>query len=218
MAAPRLIVGLGNPGAEHEADRHNAGFWLVDRLLSQSGASARREPKFFGDVAKVSLGKGGGTDCWVIKPQTYMNLSGQAVAALARFYRLAPEEILVAYDELDLPPGSARLKLGGSSTHNGLRDITARLGGPGYWRLRLGIGHPRDVSPGREVIGYVLGRPSSADRTAIDEAIDRAIDILPLLAADQHSRATQALHTDPGAQTASGKKEKGSKPPDAPRQ
>ena len=164
MAAPRLIVGLGNPGAEHEADRHNAGFWLVDRLLSQSGASARREPKFFGDVAKVSLGKGGAADCWVIKPQTYMNLSGQAVAALARFYRLAPDEILVAYDELDLPPGSARLKLGGSSTHNGLRDITAKLGGPGYWRLRLGIGHPR---PRRRRLcprPAVVGRPEGDRR------------------------------------------------------
>ena len=206
MAVPRLIVGLGNPGAEHEADRHNAGFWLVDRLLSRHGASARREPKFFGDVAKIPLGQGGGGDCWILKPQTYMNLSGQAVAALARFYRIAPEEILVAYDELDLPPGAARLKLGGSSTHNGLRDITAKMGGPGYWRLRLGIGHPRDVSPGREVIGYVLGRPSSADRTAIDEAIDRAIDILPLLAADQFSRATQSLHTEPGTRKASGEK------------
>ena len=142
-----------------------------------------------------------------------MNLSGQAVAALARFYRIAPEEILVAYDELDLPPGSARLKLGGSSTHNGLRDITAKMGGPGYWRLRLGIGHPRDVSPGRDVIGYVLGRPTSADQKAIDEAIDRAIDILPLLAADQHARATQTLHTEPGAEKAPVKK--GPKPPAA---
>lgn len=212
MAVPRLIVGLGNPGAEHEADRHNAGFWLVDRLLAQQRASARREPKFFGDVAKITLGSGAGADCWVLKPQTYMNLSGQAVAALTRFYRIAPEEIVVAYDELDLPPGAARLKLGGSSTHNGLRDLTAKLGGPGYWRLRLGIGHPRDVSPGREVVGYVLGRPSAADQRAIDEAIDRAIDILPLLAADQFSRATQALHTDPGAAAAKAAGKKGAKP------
>ena len=196
MTAPRLIVGLGNPGAEHEADRHNAGFWFVDRLLAGQRVSSRREPKFSGDVAKVTFGHGAGTDCWVLKPRTYMNLSGQAVGALARFYRIEPQEILVAHDELDLPPGAARLKLGGSSTHNGLRDITAKLGGPGYWRLRLGIGHPRDIAPGRDVIGYVLGRPSAADQKAIDEAIDRALDILPLLAADQHARATQALHTD----------------------
>lgn len=211
MAAPRLIVGLGNPGAEHESDRHNAGFWLVDRLLANQNLSARREARFFGDVARLSFGPG--VDCWVLKPQTYMNLSGQAVSALARFYRIAPEEIVVAYDELDLPPGAARLKLGGSSTHNGLRDITAKIGGPGYWRLRLGIGHPRDVSPGREVIGYVLGRPSAADQKAIDEAIDRSLDILPLLAADQHPRATQALHTDPAAVKAAGKKEKSPKTP-----
>jgi PTH1 family peptidyl-tRNA hydrolase len=197
MAVPRLIVGLGNPGAEHEGDRHNAGFWLVDRWLGARGVALRREAKFFGFVARTTLGRAGAAECWVLKPYTYMNLSGQAVAALARFYRIAPEEIVIAFDELDLPPGTARLKLGGSSTHNGLRDITARLGTAAYWRLRIGIGHPRDIAPGRDVSGYVLGRPSAADREAMIAAIDRAIDILPLIAADQHGRAIQALHTDP---------------------
>jgi PTH1 family peptidyl-tRNA hydrolase len=197
MAVPRLIVGLGNPGSAHEGDRHNAGFWLVDAWLASRGVTMRHEAKFFGAIAKTAIGRAGANDCWVLKPGTYMNLSGQAVAALARFHRIAAEEIVVAYDELDLPPGTVRLKLGGSSTHNGLRDITARLGTPGYWRLRIGIGHPRDLSPGRDVSGYVLGRPSAADRDAITAAIERAIDALPLLAADQHGRAMQALHTEP---------------------
>lgn len=196
MTVPRLIVGLGNPGSEHEGDRHNAGFWFVDEVARAQGAAFKREPKFFGAVAKTRIGP---DDCWLLKPMQYMNLSGRAVAALARFYKIAPAEVLVAYDELDLAPGTARLKLGGSSTHNGLRDITAQMGGPGYWRLRLGIGHPRDFYPGKPVADYVLDRPNREHRAAIEDAIARALGVLPLIAAGDYTRAMQTLHTDPPA-------------------
>jgi PTH1 family peptidyl-tRNA hydrolase len=208
MSKPRLIVGLGNPTDEHTTDRHNAGFWFVDALARSHGATLRRETRFHGLVGKARIGQ---DELWLLQPQTYMNRSGQAVAALARFYRIDPVDVLVAYDELDLSPGAARLKLGGSSTHNGLRDITAQFGGPGYWRLRLGIGHPRDVSPGKPVADYVLGRPSREHQAAIDDAIARAQDVLPLIAAGDWTRATQQLHSaDP---TASAPREK--RPPSA---
>ena len=137
MNAPRLIVGLGNPTDQHAHDRHNAGFWFIDALLRHYPGQMRPDAKFLGDVGEVRIGT---QVVRLLKPMTYMNRSGQSVGALARFYRLEPADILIAYDELDLMPGSARLKLGGSSTHNGLRDITAHLGTPRYWRLRLGIG------------------------------------------------------------------------------
>lgn len=192
MATPKLIVGLGNPTAEHENDRHNAGFWFVDALARQHGASLKRDAKFFGNAGRLRIGT---ADLHLLQPLTYMNRSGQAVAAIARFYRITPAEILVAYDELDLAPGTARFKLGGSSTHNGLRDITSAMGGPAYWRLRIGIGHPREFHAGKPVVDFVLDRPSREHKRAIDEAIDRAIDVMPLVAGDDWPAAMKELHT-----------------------
>ena len=197
MTAIRLIVGLGNPGPEHESDRHNAGFWFVDEVARAHGGSWRREARFHGEAARASIG---GADVWLLKPSTYMNRSGQAVSSLAKFYRIGTAEILVAHDELDLPPGTVKLKRGGGSGgHNGLKDITAAMGGPDYWRLRIGIGHPRDLYPGREVVDFVLQRPSRTERQAIDERMSSALGIVPMLAAGQWERAGQTLHTVPRA-------------------
>lgn len=197
MTAIRLIVGLGNPGPEHEQDRHNAGFWFVDAVARAHGASWRREARFHGEAARASIG---GADVWLLKPQTYMNRSGQSVSALARFYRIAVAEMLVAHDELDLSPGTVKLKKGGGSGgHNGLKDITAAMGGADYWRLRIGIGHPRDLYPGREVVDFVLQRPARAEQQAIDDRMPAALDIVPLLAAGEWERAGQRLHTVPRA-------------------
>ncbi len=192
MSAPRLIVGLGNPTDQHATDRHNAGFWFIDELARQFGAHLRHDPKFHGEVGEARIGT---QLVRLLKPTTYMNRSGQAVGALARFYRLEPSDILVVYDELDLLPGSARLKLGGSSTHNGLRDITAHLGGPRYWRLRIGIGHPRSLNLKQSVVDFVLSRPSRPDQQAIEEAIDRSLRILPeLVGSGNWEISTQKLH------------------------
>jgi len=192
MATPRLIVGLGNPTAEHENDRHNAGFWFVDALARHHGASLKRDAKFFGNTGRLRIGD---ADIHLLQPMTYMNRSGQSVAAMTRFYRVTPAEILVAYDELDLSPGTARFKLGGSSTHNGLRDITSAMAGPAYWRLRIGIGHPRDFHPGQPVVDFVLARPSREHKRQIDEAIDRAVDVLPLVVKDDWPAAMKQLHS-----------------------
>lgn len=192
MATPRLIVGLGNPTTEHEHDRHNAGFWFTHELAKQQGVSLKRDVKFFGNTARLRIGA---ADIHLLQPMTYMNRSGQAVAAMARFYRIAPEEILVAYDELDLSPGTARFKLGGSSTHNGLRDITSAMGGPGYWRLRIGIGHPRDIHPGQQVVDFVLARPSREHKRQIDDAIGRAIDVMQLVSQGDWPAAMKQLHS-----------------------
>ena len=197
MNAIRLIVGLGNPGTEHETDRHNAGFWFVDQLAQAHGGSWRAESRFFGEVARIAIDH---HDVWLLKPTTYMNRSGQSVSALARFYRITSEAVLVAHDELDLPPGTVKLKRGGGSGgHNGLKDITSAIGGPDYWRLRIGIGHPRDLYPGRQVIDFVLARPSRSEQDAIDTRMQSALDIVPLLAAGQTERAGQKLHTAPPA-------------------
>jgi PTH1 family peptidyl-tRNA hydrolase len=197
MNAIRLIVGLGNPGTEHETDRHNAGFWFVDQLARAHGGSWRAESRFFGEVARIAIDH---HDVWLLKPTTYMNRSGQSVSALARFYRITSEALLVAHDELDLPPGTVKLKRGGGSGgHNGLKDITLAMGGPDYWRLRIGIGHPRDLYPGRQVIDFVLARPSRSEQDAIDTRMQSALDIVPLLAAGQTERAGQKLHTAPPA-------------------
>ena len=197
MTAIRLIVGLGNPGPEHESDRHNAGFWFVDAVARAHGGSWRRERPFHGEAARVRID---GADVWLLKPSTYMNRSGQSVSALAKFYKIGSAEILVAHDELDLPPGTVKLKRGGGSGgHNGLKDITAAMGGPDYWRLRIGIGHPRDLYPGREVVDFVLQRPSRAEQQAIDDRLPAALDIVPMLAAGQWERAGQRLHTVPRA-------------------
>ena len=192
MGTPiRLVVGLGNPGREHEATRHNAGFWYADALAGRLGAPFSGEAKFHGRVARA-VG-----DLRLLKPGTYMNLSGRAVAALAQFFSIAPAEILVVHDELDLPPGEVKIKFGGGHAgHNGLRDIIARLGAAEFWRLRLGIGHPRDSAiPQQEVVDYVLQPPRNDERAAIGSAIDRALDAWPMIAAGDFERAMMALHT-----------------------
>jgi peptidyl-tRNA hydrolase, PTH1 family len=185
----KLIAGLGNPGPEYEATRHNAGFWFVDELASQWRCTLAMDKAYHGLVARTSLA---GQTVWLLQPQTFMNLSGKSVAALARFFKITPEEILVAYDELDIVPGQAKLKQGGSSTHNGLRDITAQLGSANYWRLRIGIGHPGVKS---EVLSWVLKKPMAEQRRLIDETIARSLTAMPeLLAGDMH-KATQIIHT-----------------------
>ena len=185
----RLVVGLGNPGRDYEATRHNAGFWFVDALARQSGASLRVESRFHGAVARIG---GRGRDCWLLEPATFMNASGRAVGALARFYRIDPQEILVVHDELDLPPGGAKLKRGGGAAgHNGLKDIIAHLG-QDFWRLRLGIGHPGDRS---QVIHYVLQAPRLEEMREIESAIDRSLEIWPKLWDDQTEAAMLQLHT-----------------------
>jgi len=186
-----LVVGLGNPGREHAATRHNAGFWFVDALAAKLGATFGNEAKFHGQAARAADG------VRLLKPGTYMNLSGRSVAALARFFALSPENVLVAHDELDLTAGEAKMKFGGGvAGHNGLRDIAAALGTQAFWRLRLGIGHPRDSAiPQQDVADYVLAPPSRDDRAAIDEAIARGLDAWPAIGAGDFERAMQMLHT-----------------------
>jgi PTH1 family peptidyl-tRNA hydrolase len=190
-ATIRLVVGLGNPGREHEATRHNAGFWFVDALASRLGCTLAAEGRFHGRVARAAA------DLRLLEPSTYMNLSGRAVAALSRYFAIAPAEILVAHDELDLPPGEAKMKFGGGTAgHNGLRDVDAQLGTAEFWRLRLGIGHPRDSAiPQQEVVDYVLRPPAAAERTLIAGAIERSLDAWPAIAAGDMNRAMQLLHT-----------------------
>ncbi|MBE7423302.1 MAG: aminoacyl-tRNA hydrolase [Zoogloeaceae bacterium] len=186
MAAPRLIVGLGNPGAEYADTRHNAGFWLCERLATKLGAQLRRESRFHG-LAGRSPGQ-----VWLLLPQTFMNCSGQAVSALARFHRIPPAGVLVLHDELDLPPGALRLKFGGGlGGHNGLKDIAAHLGTQDFWRLRIGIGHPGDRN---QVVDYVLKKPRSEERAQIDAALDRALDHWPLIARGEYPAAMQQLN------------------------
>lgn len=187
----RLIVGLGNPGAEYEATRHNAGFWLVDQLAR---GDLRKETRFQALAAKVRIA---GNEVWLLEPQTYMNRSGQSVGAIARFFKISPDEVLVVHDELDLPPGAARLKKGGSSGgHNGLKDISAALGTQDYWRLRIGIGHPRELKLQQQVVDFVLHRPRAEEQDLIDSAIEKSLTIIPLLCEGQHEQAMKALHTD----------------------
>lgn len=194
-----LIVGLGNPGSEYRATRHNAGAWFVERLAQAVGASLGMQAKFQAIVG--SMRASDGVDRRLALPQTFMNRSGLAVSALARFYRIAPEEILIAHDELDLKPGVVKLKLGGGSAgHNGLNDIVASLGTPDFWRLRIGIGHPREGALSeQEVADYVLHRPRLEEQQAIDDAIARALAIWPSLEAGDTERAMHELHTVPKA-------------------
>ena len=188
----RLLVGLGNPGPEYEATRHNAGFWWVDAVARKLGATLQPDRSYHGLVARVNRADG---PLWLLQPQTYMNLSGKSVAALARFFKIAPDEILVAHDELDLLPGQVKLKQGGSHAgHNGLKDIDAQLGSSGYWRLRLGIGHPGVKA---EVINYVLRKPAPEDRELLTSTIAKSLEALePLLAGDME-RAMMKLHAKP---------------------
>ena len=193
MNGIRLIVGLGNPGPEHELDRHNAGFWFVDAAARAHGGSLAREGKFHGDVGRARIG---GEPVFLLEPATWMNRSGQAVAALAHFYRIAPEEILVVHDELDLLPGQAKMKKGGGHAgHNGLKDIQARLGSADFWRLRIGIGHPRTLELNQEVADFVLHRPTRDQQHAIDDAISRALECLPDAVAGRLEAAMMKLHT-----------------------
>ena len=188
----RLLVGLGNPGPEYEATRHNAGFWWIDAVARKLGATLLADRAYHGLVARVNRPAG---PLWLLEPQTFMNLSGKSVAALARFFKIAPDEILVAHDELDLPPGALKMKLGGGHAgHNGLRDIHAQLGSADYWRLRLGIGHPGIKS---EVVNYVLRKPAPEHREAIEQCIARSLDALPLLLDGDMERATMKLHAKP---------------------
>ena len=196
MAHPpiRLVAGLGNPGRQHERDRHNVGFWLVSRLAEAERIQLVKDAKYHGLVARLRKGAAG--EIWLVEPQTYMNLSGKSVGGLARFYKIAPEEILVVHDELDFAPGVAKLKLGGGvGGHNGLKDIAAAMGSQNFWRLRIGIGHPGD----RDVVAdYVLSSPSPDDRKLIDEAIGRSLDCLPLVLDGETSAAMLKLHTKAG--------------------
>lgn len=187
MPTIRLIAGLGNPGREHERDRHNAGFWLVQAYAEASGLRWAKEPKF-----KALTAKAAGGDAILIMPQTYMNRSGQAVVALARFFKIAPEETLVVHDELDFPPGIARMKLGGGvAGHNGLKDIAAQFGTPEFWRMRIGIGHPGDRDL---VMDWVLGTPSPEDRRGIEAAIAESLRVMPLVLGGDMQGAMQKLH------------------------
>jgi PTH1 family peptidyl-tRNA hydrolase len=186
----KLFVGLGNPGPEYEATRHNAGFWWIDALAREFKADLIPDKSFHGRVARATLH---GHTVWLLQPQTFMNLSGKSVAALARFFKILPEEILVAHDELDIVPGQVKLKLGGSHAgHNGLRDIHAQLGSADYWRLRLGIGHPGVKA---EVINWVLKKPLPEQREAIEESLDRAIRGVPAMMAGEMEKAMLLIHT-----------------------
>ncbi|ACX88182.1 aminoacyl-tRNA hydrolase [Pectobacterium parmentieri] len=190
MSSIKLIVGLANPGAEYAATRHNAGAWFVDCLAESYRQSLKEENKFFGYTARLNLA---GQDVRLLVPTTFMNLSGKAVAAMATFYRIQPDEILVAHDELDLLPGIAKLKLGGGhGGHNGLKDIISKLGNnPNFHRLRIGIGHPGDKS---KVTGFVLGKPPMSEQTLIDGAIDEAVRCTEILMKEDMIKAMNRLH------------------------
>jgi PTH1 family peptidyl-tRNA hydrolase len=207
----RLVVGLGNPGKEHERTRHNAGFWLVERFAAKSGIVPRKDPKFQALVGRMEGNR------FLLLPQSYMNASGRPVQMLAGFFKIKPEEILVVHDELDFPAGVARIKQGGGiAGHNGLRDISQRLASHDYWRLRLGVGKPPAGSEGAD---YVLQKPSAEERAAIDAAIDNSIAILPQCFAGDLQGAMQKLHTQDqpvAAPAAPVKKEKKEKKPEAP--
>ena len=186
MTPPRLIVGLGNPGSEYADNRHNLGFWFVDRLARDLKITLQAQGKFFGNVARLD-------NLWLLKPSTFMNRSGQAVAGLARFYKIEPAEILVVHDELDLQPGGIRLKQGGGNGgHNGLKDIQASLASPDFWRLRLGIGHPGERN---EVVNYVLKAPRREEQELIDQALDRCLLAWTKLGAGDYVAAQRVLHT-----------------------
>ncbi len=187
----KLLVGLGNPGQEYEATRHNAGFWWLQDVARELKVNLAAERAYHGRVGRTQVQ---GSNLWLLEPQTFMNLSGKSVAALARFFKIAPEEILVAHDELDLPPGQAKLKFGGGHAgQNGLRDIHAQLGTGNYWRLRIGIGHPGDKS---EVSNWVLGKPMAEQRTAMQAAIARSVKAIDSIVRGEMEKAMQQIHTE----------------------
>ncbi len=191
----RLIVGLGNPGPEYELTRHNAGFWLVDNLAnSLPGCRLQRESRFNALVAKSTIK---GQEVWLVEPQTFMNRSGQSVGGVARFFKINPDEVLVVHDELDLAPGIVKMKKGGSSGgHNGLKDITAALGTQDYWRMRIGIGHPRTMGSQQAVADFVLHRPRKEEQVLIEESIEKGLRVLPLAVEGKFDLATMQLHTN----------------------
>ena len=187
--AIRLVVGLGNPGKEYERTRHNAGFWLVERFAQASHVALRKDGKFQALVGRIDP-----AGAWLLMPQSFMNRSGSAVQMLAGFFKIKPEEILVVHDELDFDPGVARLKQGGGiAGHNGLRDISQRIGSHDYWRLRIGVGRP---PAGREGADYVLEKPMAQDKAAIDASIDKALALLPQMLAGDMQGAMNKLHTE----------------------
>lgn len=191
-SALKLVVGLGNPGAEYAETRHNAGFWFCERLADDLKTSFAKESRYHGWVANIR-----DAGVWLLMPATFMNDSGRAVLALAHFYRILPNEILVVHDELDLPPGRAQLRLGGGlGGHNGLKSLAAHLGTQDFWRLRIGIGHPGDRN---EVVNYVLKPPRKEEREEIDATLDRALLAWPQLANADFNAATQKINTRPAA-------------------
>ena len=188
----RLFVGLGNPGPEYTDTRHNAGFWFIDAVARELKANLSPERSYYGLAARVNRPDG---PIWLLEPMTFMNLSGKSVGALARFFKIAPAEILVAHDELDLLPGQVKMKFGGSHAgHNGLKDIQAALGSADFWRLRLGIGHPGVKA---EVVNYVLRKPMAEHREAIDKSIEQSLTALDLLIAGDMERALMKVHAKP---------------------
>ncbi|HEY7841159.1 MAG TPA: aminoacyl-tRNA hydrolase [Gammaproteobacteria bacterium] len=193
-SAPQLVVGLGNPGARYAETRHNAGFWFVDRLAARLDGRFATETRFHGEIARVAAGRAEG--CWVLKPATFMNDSGRAVQRFIAYYDIPVQHVLIVHDEVDFPAGVARLKQGGGhGGHNGLRDVIACTG-PDFMRLRLGVGHPGNKD---EVVPYVLSRPTAGDRALIDQAIERSLDVMPLVLAGDFAKAMTALHTDAGS-------------------
>ena len=186
----KLFVGLGNPGSDYAATRHNAGFWWIDELACELKVSITMDKSYHGYVARTTVA---GQTIWLLQPQTFMNLSGKSVAGLARFFKIATEEILVAHDELDIAPGAMKMKLGGSHAgHNGLRDIHAQLGSADYWRLRIGVGHPGVKA---EVINWVLKKPSPEQRQLIEEGIMRSLKAVPDMIKGDMDKATMLVHT-----------------------
>ena len=193
----KLLVGLGNPGAQYESTRHNAGFWWLDAVARQLGARLAVDKALQAESGRTTVD---GRPLWLLKPLTFMNLSGRPIATLARFYKIAPDEILVAHDELDLPPGQLKLKHGGGHAgHNGLRDIHDQLGSPDYWRLRIGIGHPGVKS---EVAGWVLRKPPPEPLQAMEASVARSVEALPALLGGDMTKATMQLHTRPAPRPA----------------
>ncbi len=187
----RLVVGLGNPGSEYVGHRHNVGFWLLDLLARQYGGQFKAEAKFHGVACRIMVE---GEECWLLQPTTFMNRSGQAVSSLARYFKIAPEQLLVVHDELDLPVGTTRLKWsGGAGGHNGLRDIISAVNGRDFWRLRVGIDHPGER---RLVTDYVLKNPSKSDASRIVETLDEVAALLPLLVAGEQQKVMHRLHSD----------------------
>ena len=192
----KLLVGLGNPGDEHSHDRHNAGFWFIDALARQLNCHLELEKRYQGKAVKTRLGN---DDLWLLEPSTYLTLSGLSVGSICRFNKISPTDVLVIHDELDLKPGTARLKFGGGTGgHNGLKDILNHLSTPNFWRLRIGIGHPRDLTEGQhsiDVADYVLKRPPQLDQKLIEGAIENALTVLPQFLRGDSQNAIQELHS-----------------------